>query len=83
MVLSVKICARCGKTGDGLLYCARCGTVAYCSTECQRISWPGHREACKRNRKKKKKKKKNKKKEKSAADEGGGKSSQLAKAEET
>ena len=41
-------CAICGKKAKGP--CKGCGSVAYCSTDCQRIDWRdrGHRQACKK-----------------------------------
>ena len=45
--LALNICTICG--ADKAKACQGCGTVAYCSTECQRIDWRdrGHRKACK------------------------------------
>lgn len=44
-------CAACGKTktedGAGLLKCARCMEVKYCSRECQRSDWKAHKAVCK------------------------------------
>ena len=46
--LALNVCTICGKKGGRP--CKGCGTVAYCSTECQRIDWRdrGHRKACKK-----------------------------------
>ena len=45
---ALRKCAICGKKAAGP--CKGCRTVAYCSTECQRIDWRdrGHRAACKK-----------------------------------
>ncbi|KAI0547822.1 hypothetical protein F4679DRAFT_597235 [Xylaria curta] len=44
-------CASCGKNkqadGSGLLNCARCMKVKYCSRECQRTDWKAHKSVCK------------------------------------
>lgn len=44
-------CASCGKNnqagGSGLLNCARCMKVKYCSRECQRMDWKAHKSVCK------------------------------------
>ncbi|KAI0804899.1 hypothetical protein GGR55DRAFT_690858 [Xylaria sp. FL0064] len=44
-------CASCGKKkqtdGSGLLNCARCMKVKYCSRECQRTDWKAHKSVCK------------------------------------
>ena len=44
-------CKSCGKSGSdqsgkGLLQCSRCQAVRYCSVECQRRDWKGHKLAC-------------------------------------
>ncbi|KAI1286158.1 hypothetical protein F5Y03DRAFT_380773, partial [Xylaria venustula] len=43
-------CASCGKNkqtdGGGLLNCARCMKVKYCSRECQRTDWKAHKSIC-------------------------------------
>ncbi|KAI1743040.1 hypothetical protein F4680DRAFT_457076 [Xylaria scruposa] len=43
-------CASCGKNkqadGGGLLNCARCMKVKYCSRECQRTDWKAHKSVC-------------------------------------
>ena len=46
--LALNVCTICGKKGGHA--CKGCGTLAYCSTECQRIDWRdrGHRKACKK-----------------------------------
>ncbi|RWA11040.1 hypothetical protein EKO27_g4056 [Xylaria grammica] len=44
------LCASCGKNkqadGSGLLNCARCMKVKYCSRECQRRDWKAHKSVC-------------------------------------
>src|SRR4051812_35739924 len=45
-------CAVCKKGQDAgdvsLKRCARCGSVSYCSRECQAQDWPTHKTSCKR-----------------------------------
>ena len=47
-------CALCGKTeselaaGEKLRKCGGCGVVRYCSGECQKAAWPGHKKECRR-----------------------------------
>ena len=46
-------CRGCGKAdsndgGKGLLRCARCQAVRYCSVECQRADWKAHKQVCKK-----------------------------------
>ena len=49
---SLPCCAVCGKTeselaaGEKLRKCGGCGVVRYCSGECQKTAWPGHKEEC-------------------------------------
>ncbi|EDW84755.1 uncharacterized protein Dwil_GK12967 [Drosophila willistoni] len=38
-------CSICGTT-VGLLRCAKCKAIYYCSTACQHIDWPSHRQEC-------------------------------------
>ncbi|KAI7844676.1 hypothetical protein COHA_001765 [Chlorella ohadii] len=38
--------ASCGPEGRKLKLCAGCRLVHFCSVDCQRAAWPGHREAC-------------------------------------
>ncbi|RYP73353.1 hypothetical protein DL770_007803 [Monosporascus sp. CRB-9-2] len=49
--LALNRCANCGtdkgKEGVGLLSCARCKNVKYCSRECQRTHWKAHKPMCK------------------------------------
>jgi hypothetical protein len=43
------VCAACGKEGSGsgsLLICSRCKVVRYCSADCQRDDWKGHKKRC-------------------------------------
>ena len=46
-----KVCAGCGKEeAAGLVVlknCSGCHSVIYCSSDCQRAGWPGHKEDCK------------------------------------
>ena len=45
-------CALCGKTkselaaGEKLRSCSGCGVARYCSGECQKTAWPGHKKEC-------------------------------------
>ena len=39
-------CAADGCEADGTKRCGRCGTVAYCSSDCQRRHWPIHKVGC-------------------------------------
>ena len=45
-------CALCGKTkselaaGEKLRSCSGCGVARYCSSECQKTAWPGHKKEC-------------------------------------
>jgi hypothetical protein len=47
-------CVLCGKTeselaaGGKLRKCGGCGMVRYCSGECQKTAWPGHKKECSR-----------------------------------
>ena len=47
-------CALCGKTkselaaGEKLRSCSGCGAARYCSGECQKTAWPGHKKECSR-----------------------------------
>ncbi|KIW10340.1 hypothetical protein PV08_11302 [Exophiala spinifera] len=45
-----KACNSCGRdeavNGSGLLSCARCRKVRYCSKECQRVDWKKHKANC-------------------------------------
>ena len=40
----------CTKKGmvdrSSLMCCARCNSACYCSIECQKVAWPGHKEHC-------------------------------------
>ncbi|KAK6214233.1 hypothetical protein LQW54_004660 [Pestalotiopsis sp. IQ-011] len=46
---SLAKCASCEKVGEGLMKCTGCGSVAYCSKECQVRGWTelGHKSDCK------------------------------------
>lgn len=41
-----KECEYCKKKGKGLKLCARCHTVRYCSSDCQRTHWKTHKPLC-------------------------------------
>ncbi len=43
---SCKTCRRCPDAGFNLSKCANCRLIHYCSTICQRIDWPEHRDFC-------------------------------------
>jgi hypothetical protein len=43
------VCAACGKEGSdsgSLLICSRCKVARYCSADCQRDDWKGHKKRC-------------------------------------
>ncbi|KAG1851296.1 hypothetical protein DFJ58DRAFT_704196 [Suillus subalutaceus] len=43
------VCAACGKEGSApgsLSICSRCKIVRYCSADCQREDWKGHKKRC-------------------------------------
>ncbi|KAG9202546.1 hypothetical protein G6514_004284 [Epicoccum nigrum] len=44
-------CLKCGaastKAGNPLLKCAKCKTVKYCLTDCQKKDWKKHKQVCK------------------------------------
>ncbi|KIJ64236.1 hypothetical protein HYDPIDRAFT_90918 [Hydnomerulius pinastri MD-312] len=39
-------CENCKAKANGLMRCARCRVVRYCSTECQRAHWKAHKPQC-------------------------------------
>ena len=39
------ICTQCGKP-EAKKRCSQCKFVFYCSADCQRAAWPGHKGAC-------------------------------------
>ena len=39
-------CASCAASARSLKQCARCRTVSYCSTTCQRAHWKSHKPSC-------------------------------------
>ncbi|KAL8743402.1 MAG: hypothetical protein Q9190_004236 [Brigantiaea leucoxantha] len=41
-------CDGCGKTVERLQTCGGCGLVRYCSRECQKGAWKGHKMLCKK-----------------------------------
>ena len=46
------LCYQCQTKNERkkLLVCARCMIATYCSTDCQRLHWPSHKDFCNRNR---------------------------------
>merc|ERR1712224_1068127 len=38
----------CGKYDGPLLRCSRCGSVFFCSVDCQRVAWKTHKSDCAR-----------------------------------
>ena len=40
-------CDNCNALSGQLLVCGKCGRVRYCSKECQRAAWKGHKVLCK------------------------------------
>ena len=73
-----KMCERCFKS-DPSKKCA-CGTVRYCSAECQRDHWPVHKKTCQA-RSKTKKVKQQKKRRKNGKEKGQGKGADLQSCE--
>lgn len=46
-------CSSCGTAGSATLKlkkCTGCRTVQYCGRDCQRKSWPGHKDKCRRHK---------------------------------
>ena len=43
---AAKQCSGCATPGLPLKLCSACRTVAYCSVDCQRAAWKGHKAAC-------------------------------------
>ena len=43
-------CVKCGSTGEKLLKCAKCKSVYYCNTNCQRAHWKVHKSSCVENK---------------------------------
>ncbi|KAF5362620.1 hypothetical protein D9758_009604 [Tetrapyrgos nigripes] len=41
-----KSCFQCGKDEVALKNCSRCQVARYCSTECQKMHWPTHKQQC-------------------------------------
>ena len=39
-------CSECDRESGANKICGQCGMVYYCSQECQRKAWPGHKESC-------------------------------------
>lgn len=35
-----RVCAECGKEGEGLKRCSRCLAAYYCDASCQKKAWP-------------------------------------------
>lgn len=47
--LDLTVCSNCeskGQEGKALNRCGRCGTAAYCSSECQQKNWAVHKAVC-------------------------------------
>ena len=43
-MVHAKSCTECNRQAKSL--CSRCGVARFCSQECQRKAWPGHRRTC-------------------------------------
>ena len=44
-----RVCAKCGKRGEGFNKCSRCKRVFYCSRTCQRAHWKAsHKHTCRK-----------------------------------
>jgi hypothetical protein len=41
-----RCCGGCGREDGDLPLCSKCLSVRYCSRECQRRAWPGHKQKC-------------------------------------
>ena len=39
-------CTHCHKSGEKLMFCAKCKNAMYCDRECQRIDWEKHKKDC-------------------------------------
>ena len=39
-------CHHCSEYKARMKKCSNCGSVRYCSEECQRMAWPTHKKAC-------------------------------------
>ena len=42
----VRKCGHCGESDGAMRMCSRCGSVAYCSRECQTAHWKAHKKVC-------------------------------------
>lgn len=50
---TLPLCEQCGATSaQALLICGGCRAVSYCSRECQKSAWPGHKASCNKGKKK-------------------------------
>ena len=47
MASTRRICDNCRLPSDKTKLCSGCSSARYCSSECQKINWPTHKEACK------------------------------------
>ncbi len=47
-VIRTRFCIRCCRKGERnkILYCSGCNQACYCSHECQKADWKGHKEYC-------------------------------------
>ena len=47
-VVQERVCGNCGRADVATKMCAACKEVSYCSRDCQREAWKGHKATCQR-----------------------------------
>ena len=48
MEASGSTCSHCRTQGVGVKRCSRCKSASYCSADCQKAAWKGHKNMCKK-----------------------------------